>query len=85
MGGAVFAWSGAIDEIIGATEQGADLVSMGGVINGLTHMLVAGKKFKTYEDLRGANIGSSGLTSGTAFVLRRMMAPRVCSIPRITT
>jgi ABC-type nitrate/sulfonate/bicarbonate transport system substrate-binding protein len=43
MGGSVFASSGAIDAIIGATEQGADLVSLGGVINGLTHALMAGK------------------------------------------
>ena len=41
---------------------------------------MGGKKFKTYEDLRGANIGSSGMTSGTAFVLRRMMAARDWSI-----
>jgi hypothetical protein len=34
MGGSVFASSGAIDAIIGATEQGADLVSLGGVIIG---------------------------------------------------
>lgn len=46
MGGSVFASSGAIDAIIGATEQGADLVSTGGVINGLTHMLVAGKSLR---------------------------------------
>ena len=82
MGGSVFASSGAIDAVIGATEQGADLVSVGGVINGLTHVLMAGKKFKTYEDLRGANIGSSGLTSGTAFVLRRMMAAKGLQYPK---
>ena len=39
MGGSVFASSG-------ATEQGADLVSLGGVINGLTHVLLAGKNSK---------------------------------------
>jgi ABC-type nitrate/sulfonate/bicarbonate transport system substrate-binding protein len=82
MGGSVFASSGAIDAIIGATEQGADLVSLGGVINGLTHVLMANKKFKTYEELRGANIGSSGITSGTAFVLRRMMAAKGLQYPK---
>jgi ABC-type nitrate/sulfonate/bicarbonate transport system substrate-binding protein len=45
-------------------------------------MLMGGKKFKTYEDLRGANIGSSGLTSGTAFVLRRMMAAKGLQYPK---
>jgi ABC-type nitrate/sulfonate/bicarbonate transport system substrate-binding protein len=82
VGGSVFIGSGSIDATIGATEQGADLIATGGVINGLTHMLMGGKKFKTYEDLRGANIGSSGLTSGTAFVLRRMMAAKGLQYPK---
>jgi ABC-type nitrate/sulfonate/bicarbonate transport system substrate-binding protein len=82
IGGSVYVSSGAIDAVIGATEQGADLVSTGGVINGLTHMLMGGKKFKTYEDLRGANIGSSGLTSGTAFVLRRMLQAKGLQYPK---
>lgn len=82
MGGSVLIASGSIDATIGATEQGADLVSTGGVINGLTHMLMGSKKFKTYEDLRGANVGSSGITSGTAFVLRRMMASKGLQYPK---
>ncbi|MDP2601007.1 MAG: ABC transporter substrate-binding protein [Deltaproteobacteria bacterium] len=82
VGGSVFVGSGSIDATIGAAEQGADVVATGGVINGLTHMLMGAKKFKTYEDLRGANIGSSGLTSGTAFVLRRMMAAKGLQYPK---
>jgi len=82
VGGSVLVGSGSIDASIGATEQGADLVATGGVINGLTHMLMGAKKFKTYEELRGANIGSSGLTSGTAFVLRRMMAAKGLQYPK---
>lgn len=82
VGGSVYISSGSIDATIGATEQGADLVTIGGVINGLTHMLMGGKKFKTYEDLRGANIGSSGITSGTAFVLRRMMQAHGLQYPK---
>ena len=82
IGGSVLVGSGSIDATIGATEQGADLVATGGVINGLTHMLMGAKKLKTYEDLRGANIGSSGLTSGTAFVLRRMMAAKGLQYPK---
>jgi NitT/TauT family transport system substrate-binding protein len=82
VGGSVFVGSGSIDATIGAAEQGADLIATGGVINGLTHMLMGGKKFKSYEDLRGANIGSSGITSGTAFVLRRMMASKGLQYPK---
>ena len=46
---------------------------------------MGGKKFKTFEDLRGANVGSSGLTSGTAFVLRRVMTAKGLEYPGITT
>ena len=40
VGGSVFVASGSIDATIGAVEQGADFVATGGVINGLTHMLM---------------------------------------------
>jgi NitT/TauT family transport system substrate-binding protein len=82
VGGSVFVSTGSIDATIGAVEQGADLVSIGGIINGLTHMIMGGKKFKTYEDLRGATIGSSGITSGTAFVLRRVLQAKGLQYPR---
>ena len=82
LGGSVYVSSGAIDAGIAAAEQGADLVSLGGIINGLTHMIMGAKKFRTYEDLRGAMIGSSGLTSGTAFVLRRVLQAKGLEYPR---
>ena len=40
------------------------------------------KRFKNYGDLRGANISSSGITSGTAFVLRRMLAGKGLQTPK---
>src|SRR6185295_11211666 len=73
VGGSVAISGAAADAPINAVERGVDLVSIGGVINGLTHMIMGGKNYKTYEDLRGATIGSSGLTSGTALVLRRVL------------
>ena len=48
LAGSVFVSSGAIDTSIAAAEQGADIVSIGGVINGLTHMIMGAKKFRTY-------------------------------------
>src|ERR1051325_2981145 len=72
VGGSTAVAAGAVDAMMSAVDQGAlDLTAIGGVINGLTHLILGGKKFRTYEDLRGATIGSSGLTSGTAFVLDR--------------
>src|ERR1051325_10289304 len=40
VGGSVLVGTGAIEATIGAVEQGADLVTIGGIINGLTHMLL---------------------------------------------
>jgi ABC-type nitrate/sulfonate/bicarbonate transport system substrate-binding protein len=40
------------------------------------------KRLKNYEDLRGGNVGSSGITSGTAFVLRRMLAAKGLQTPK---
>ena len=82
MGGSVYVSSGGVDTVISAVEQGADLATIGGVINGLTHYIMGGKKFRTFEDLRGANVGSSGLTSGTAFVLRRVLRAKGMEYPR---
>src|SRR5512147_1139773 len=59
MGGSVFISSGGVDTVIAAVEQGADIATIGGIINGLTHYIMGGKKFRTFEDLRGANVGSS--------------------------
>jgi len=82
VGGSVVIAGAAADAPITAVERGADLVSIGGVINGLTHMIVGGKNYKTYEDLRGATLGSSGLTSGTALVLRRVLKAKGLEYPR---
>ena len=82
MGGSVYLSSGGVDTVISAVEQGADLATIGGIINGLTHYIMGGKKFRTFEDLRGANVGSSGLTSGTAFVLRRVLKANGLEYPK---
>ena len=82
VGGSVFLAAGAADAPIAAVERGMDVAAIGGVINGLTHFIMGGKGYKTYEDLRGATIGSSGLTSGTAFVLRRVLKAKGLDYPR---
>jgi ABC-type nitrate/sulfonate/bicarbonate transport system substrate-binding protein len=83
VGGSTFVAAGAADAMMTAVDQGAlDLTAVGGVINGLTHLILGGKKFRTYEDLRGATLGSSGLTSGTAFVLRRVLKAKGLEFPR---
>ena len=46
MGGSVYVSSGGVDTVIAAVEQGADLATIGGVINGLTHTSWAEKSLK---------------------------------------
>src|SRR5215470_19437112 len=69
------------DGPIAAVEQGMDIVMVASSSK-LTHMLIGAKNYKTWEDLRGATIGSSTLTSGTAFVLRRALKTKGLEYPR---
>lgn len=69
------------DGVIGLVEKGAKL-AMIGAGSKTTHMIFAKKKFKTYEDLRGATIGSSTLTSGTAYLLQRVLKTKGLEYPR---
>ena len=69
------------DGPIAAVEQGMDIVMIA-ASSKITHMLIGGKNYKTYEDLRGAIIGASTLTSGTAFVLRRALKTKGLEYPR---
>ena len=64
---------GSADATIGAASSGADLLAVGGVVNGLTQTIVAAKQFKAIKDLRGATIGVQVLTSGATNVLKRIL------------
>ncbi len=72
----------AADAPIAAVERGLDLAIIGGIINGLTQSVMGGKKFKSYEDLRGATIGAISLTSGVTFALRYVLKSRGLEYPR---
>jgi len=69
------------DGPIGLVEKGLEVAMIAGGSK-TTHMIMGGKGFKTYEDLRGATIGSSTLTSGTAFLLRRMLKAQGLEYPK---
>lgn len=70
------------DAVIEVTERGFDLVMIEGVINGLTHAIMGGKKYKGYEDLRGATIGGQSLTSGITFPLKQVLKSKGLEYPR---
>lgn len=73
LGESVYVALGSADSTIGAAATGVDLLSVGGVVNGLTQVIVAGKKYKTYGELRGTTIGVQALTSGATNVLKRIL------------
>jgi ABC-type nitrate/sulfonate/bicarbonate transport system substrate-binding protein len=69
------------DGVIGLVEKGMDLAMIAAGAKS-THMIMGGKGFKAYEDLRGATLGSSTLTSGTAFLLKRVLKAHGLEYPR---
>ena len=73
VGESLYVALGSADSTIGAASTGVDLLSVGGVVNGLTQVIVAGKKYKTYSDLRGTTIGVQALASGATNVLKRIL------------
>ena len=73
--------SGGPEPFMESSDRGLDFIITGGVINGMTAAIVAGKKYRTFEDLRGTTIGSSSLTGGTVTALREGAAPERFGIP----
>ncbi len=72
VGESLFMTMGSADAMASAAAGGADLVSVGGVINGLTQAIVAGKKYQSFRELRGTTIGVQSLASGATTVLKRI-------------
>lgn len=81
-GGSIDIAGSASDAPIAAVEKGLDLVIVGGIINGLSQSIMAAKKFKTYNDLRGATFGAISLTSGVTFALRQVLKAKGLEYPR---
>lgn len=71
-----------VDTLISAYERGADIMMIGGLINGLGLTMIGAKQYKTYASLRGTTIGSQTLTSGTGFALRLVLKTHGLEYPR---
>ena len=82
VGGSLDIAGSSADAPIAAVEKGLDLVMIGGIINGLTQSVMAAKRFKTYNDLRGATFGAISLTSGVTFALRQVLKVKGLEYPR---
>ena len=74
--------SGGPESYIEASERGLDFVVTGGIINGIAQFLIAGKNYKTWEDLRGATFGTASLTGGTITALREALKLKGMEYPR---
>ena len=72
VGESLFVTMGSADAMVSAAVGGVDLVSVAGVINGLTQAIVAGKKIKSFKELRGTTVGVQSLASGATTVLKRI-------------
>jgi ABC-type nitrate/sulfonate/bicarbonate transport system substrate-binding protein len=72
VGESLYVAMGSADAMASAAAGGADLVSVAGVINGLTQAIVAGKKYRSFKDLRGTTVGVQSLASGATTVLKRI-------------
>ena len=72
VGESLYVAIGSADAMVSAAVGGADLVSVAGVINGLTQAIVAGKKYKSIKELRGTTIGVQSLASGATTTLKRI-------------
>jgi ABC-type nitrate/sulfonate/bicarbonate transport system substrate-binding protein len=73
VGGSVQAAVAAADAPIGGIDNGLDLVMVASMSNAASHMIIGGKNYRRYEDLRGTTVGANSVTSGTAFLLRRVL------------
>jgi len=80
--GSLHIGSGGAEPYIDASERGLDFILTGGVINGTAQHIIAAKNIKTYEELRGATIGTASLTGGTITVLREALKIKGLEYPR---
>jgi ABC-type nitrate/sulfonate/bicarbonate transport system substrate-binding protein len=74
--------TGGPEPYIEAGERGLDFAIAGGLSNGMAQVLIAGKNYKTVEDLRGATIGASSLTSSIVTALKEALKQKGLENPR---
>jgi ABC-type nitrate/sulfonate/bicarbonate transport system substrate-binding protein len=80
--GSLHSGSGGPEPYIEASERGLDFVVTGGIINGMAQFLIAGRNYKTYEDLRGTTFGTSSLSGGIITALKEALKLKGLEYPR---
>jgi NMT1/THI5 like len=82
VGGSVYAALLAPDAPMVAADRGLDATIIAGNTQRLAHWILGGKNYKTFEDLRGATVGTISLTAGTGLVLRHVLKAKGLEYPR---
>jgi NitT/TauT family transport system substrate-binding protein len=80
--GSLYVASGGPESFVEVSERGVETVFIGGVINGLSHFIIGGKNYKSYESLRGATLGGSSLTGGTVTAMKQVLKAKGLEYPR---
>ena len=73
---------GTPEGVIQDVEAGRQLRIVAGNANKLTHFLIALKKYRRIEDLKGAVLGVASLDEGTAFIMHEMVARHGLRFPQ---
>ena len=82
VGGSVYAALLAPDAPMVAADRGLDPTIIAGNTQRLAHWILGGKNYETFEDLRGATVGTISLTAGTGLVLRHVLKAKGLEYPR---
>jgi ABC-type nitrate/sulfonate/bicarbonate transport system substrate-binding protein len=70
------------EDLVRATEAGTPTVILAGVLNSLTHSLMANPKFKRVADLKGGKVAASSVTGSVTYALKFMLAKNDLHYPK---
>ena len=82
VGGSVYASVLAPDAPMVAADRGLDAFIAAGNTQRLAHWILGGKNYRTFDDLRGATVGTISLTAGTGLILRHVLKAKGLEYPR---
>jgi len=73
---------GSADAFIAAVESNFNVAITAGIINRPSFFIMAKKNYKTFQDLKGATIGVTNISSGPAVALRYVLKTKGLEYPR---
>jgi ABC-type nitrate/sulfonate/bicarbonate transport system substrate-binding protein len=73
---------GSADAFIAAVESNFNVAIVAGIINRPSFFIMAKKNYRTFQDLRGAVIGVTNISSGPAVALRYVLKAKGIEYPR---